>query len=219
MHSLFLNRCRQTPAGIDLFLGSLILASLVAGGCSAPTSSHPAVGRLIGNLPLVSLADPTAGENPSAAASPTFLGKVTLLNFWGVWCMPCRRELPGLVRLADRLQSEPAFQFVAVSCGSGGPDDFTEIAATTRDFLAKQKISLAAWADPAGFVRILFSESFGFDSYPTTYLIGPDARVRAVWIGYRSRDEAEMAQAILKALKEVSWLDQPSTAQAPQVDP
>ena len=119
MHSFFLHRHRQTPACVDLFLGSLIMASLVAGGCNPPTSSHPAVGRLIGNLPLVSLADPTEGENPSATASPTFLKKVTLLNFWGVWCMPCRRELPGLVRLADRLQSEPAFQFVAVSCGSG----------------------------------------------------------------------------------------------------
>ncbi len=219
MHSFFLHRHRQTPACVDLFLGSLIMASLVAGGCNPPTSSHPAVGRLIGNLPLVSLADPTEGENPSATASPTFLKKVTLLNFWGVWCMPCRRELPGLVRLADRLQSEPAFQFVAVSCGSGGPDDFNEIAATTRDFLAAQKISLAAWADPAGFVRILFSESFGFEAYPTTYLIGPDARVRAVWIGYRSRDEAEMAQAILKALKEVSSPEQPMTAEAPSVDP
>ena len=60
------------------------------------------------SLTLSALADPT--RRP-----PTFAGRVTLLKFWGTWCPPCRRELPGLVRLADRLRSEPAFQLVAVS--------------------------------------------------------------------------------------------------------
>ena len=39
---------------------------------------------------------------------------------------------------------------------------------------------------------------------PTTYLIGPDSRVRRVWNGYRSSDEADMAAAILRLLQEPS---------------
>jgi peroxiredoxin len=35
-----------------------------------------------------------------------------------------------------------------------------------------------------------------------TYLIGPDRRIRRVWSGYRSSDEAEMAAAIIAVLKE-----------------
>lgn len=173
---------------------SLLVAALLCAGCGSPSGSHPAVGRLVGRLPLLSIAD--ASRPP-----PTFAGKVTLLNFWGTWCGPCRRELPGMARIAGRLATEPAFQLVAVSCGAGGPDDITEISDTTQAYLAEQKLTVDAWADPSGMARMIFAESFGFSAYPTTYLVGPDARVRAVWTGYRSRDEADMARAIVEALK------------------
>jgi thiol-disulfide isomerase/thioredoxin len=155
---------------------------------------HPAIGRAVGELPLVSITDTTLPP-------PVFAGKVTLLNFWGTWCGPCRRELPGMARIASRLAQEPAFQLVAVSCGGGGPDEITEIIDTTRGFLAAQKIVLDAWADPSGMARMIAAETLGFSAYPTTYLVGPDARVRAVWVGYRSRDEADMAGAIVEALR------------------
>ncbi len=171
------------------------VATATASGCGGPLSTHPAIGRTVGNLPLVSIAD--ASRQP-----PTFSGKVTVLNFWGTWCGPCRRELPSLVRIAGRLATQPAFQLVAISCGSGGPDPIQDIATTTQAFLAHEKISLDAWADPDGFVRMIFAEGYGFEAYPTTYLIGTDARVVAVWTGYRSRDEADMARAIVEAMKQ-----------------
>ena len=139
------------------------------GGCDGPGPAHPAIGRAVGNLPLVSLADP-------ARRPPTFMGKVTLLNFWGTWCMPCRREMPGLVRLAERLRSEPAFQLVAVSCGSGRGDDPDELARVTNAF-------------------------------PTSYLVGADGQIRNVWVGYRPSDEADMARAVVAALKAAKPLE------------
>lgn len=30
-------------------------------------------------------------------------GQVVLLNFWATWCPPCRREIPALIELQDRL--------------------------------------------------------------------------------------------------------------------
>jgi thiol-disulfide isomerase/thioredoxin len=169
-------------------------------GCDGPTPAHPAVGRTVGNLPLMALADPS--RRP-----PTFAGRVTLLNFWGTWCPPCRRELPGLVRLADRLRGEPAFQLVAVSCGGRAPEDMPALMASTTAFLQEalspsQRSAIEPWADPDGRTRMIFSASFGFEAFPTTYLIGPDAKVRQVWVGYRSRDEADIARAIVAALKE-----------------
>jgi thiol-disulfide isomerase/thioredoxin len=162
-------------------------------GCSGPTP-HPAVGRELGRLPIAAVADP-------AAAPPALVGKVTLLNFWGTWCPPCRRELPGLARLASRLADERRFQLIAVSCNPG-PDDFETIAAETREFLSRQQIGLAAWAfeDPVG--RELVFSTIGLSAFPTTLLVGPDARVRRVWIGYRPRDEAEIAAAVVALLKE-----------------
>ena len=169
-------------------------------GCGGVTPAHPAVGRTVGNLPLESLADP-------ARRRPTFVGRVTLLNFWGTWCPPCRRELPGLVRLADRLRGKPVFQLVAVSCGGRAPEDMAALTESTHAFLKEavspsQRSAIEPWADPDGRTRMIFSSSFGFEAFPTTYLIGPDARVRQVWVGYRSRDEAEIASAIVAILKE-----------------
>jgi thiol-disulfide isomerase/thioredoxin len=172
-----------------------VFALWASGGCSSP-SDHPAVGRTMGRLPLTSMADPS--RRP-----PKYDGRVTLLNVWGTWCMPCRRELPGLLRIAKRLEDEPGFQLVAISCGTGGPEDLAEITATTRDFLARERLELDCWADPDAMARLVLSESYEFEAFPTTYLVGPDARVRAVWVGFRSRDEADMARAIVAALKEL----------------
>lgn len=59
---------------------------------------------------------------------------------------------------------------------------------------------------------MIFSASFGFEAFPTTYLIGPDAKVRQVWVGYRSRDEADIASAIVATLKEAAAV-KPAAAQ------
>ena len=180
-------------------VGATCLVALAA-GCGPPPA-HPAVGRKLGALPVARLADLTAPP-------PELTGRVTLLNFWGTWCPPCRRELPGLARLAAGLAREPRFQLVAVSCGT---DDLDELAATTAAYLVEHKLPLRPWgfADPPA--RSLFASAYGLEAFPTTFLIGPDSRVRQVWVGYRSRDEADIAQAVLRLLK-----DQPSAAtQAP----
>lgn len=168
--------------------------AVVIVGCSRPDLHHPAIGKGVGPLPITALAD---AERPA----PSLVGRVTLLNFWGTWCPPCRRELPGLARLAARLEGDPRFQLVAVSCGPGGPDDRDEIAADTGRFLERSGVSLDAWCDPSGMTRTIFASAYGFDAFPTTYLVGHDGRILRVWTGYAGKDEAEMAAAIVEALK------------------
>lgn len=43
-----------------------------------------------------------------------YRGKVVLLNFWGSWCPPCRREMPSMERLYQNLKTEP-FVVLAVN--------------------------------------------------------------------------------------------------------
>ena len=163
-------------------------------GCDAARPPHPAVGRGMGSLPIVSLDD-------VSLSVPALTGRVTLLNFWGTWCPPCRRELPGLVRIAERLAKEPRFQLVAVSCGSGGDGD--DLGSETKAFLTSRQLPIAAWGFADPLATTLFASAYGLEAFPTTYLIGPDARVRRVWTGYRSSDEADIAASIVVLLREM----------------
>ncbi len=163
-------------------------------GCDAARPPHPAVGRGMGSLPIVSLDD-------VSLPVPALTGRVTLLNFWGTWCPPCRRELPGLVRIAERLAKEPRFQLVAVSCGSGGDGD--DLGSETKAFLTSRQLPIAAWGFADPLATTLFASAYGLEAFPTTYLIGPDARVRRVWTGYRSSDEADIAASIVVLLREM----------------
>ena len=43
-----------------------------------------------------------------------FEGKVTLLNFWATWCVPCRREMPELVELYNEYKAA-GFEIIGVS--------------------------------------------------------------------------------------------------------
>lgn len=73
--------------------------ALVGLGCEEPRAAEdPSVAITPLRLPAVELAR-SAGE-----AVPAFEG-VTLVHFWATWCSPCRRELPGLLRLADEVES------------------------------------------------------------------------------------------------------------------
>ncbi len=45
-----------------------------------------------------------------------FRGRRVVLNFWAVWCVPCREEIPALQRMADAMQGQ-GVQVVLVNVG------------------------------------------------------------------------------------------------------
>lgn len=206
-------RTRSSLAAAAVATALAATAATISGCGPGGSTTHIAVGRRVKPLelkPLVDLSPLVASPRgdaadgaatPEADAGPPLEGKVTLLNFWGTWCPPCRRELPGMVRLAARLADEPRFQFVAVSCGTGPRDDLDVIREETLSFLRERKLEIVPWADPDGRTRFQFAATMDFSAYPTTYLIGPDATVREVWVGYRSRDEADIATAVVTLLR------------------
>jgi thiol-disulfide isomerase/thioredoxin len=44
----------------------------------------------------------------------THKGKVLLVDFWATWCVPCRAEMPQLVKLSERLRPR-GLDFITVS--------------------------------------------------------------------------------------------------------
>jgi thiol-disulfide isomerase/thioredoxin len=60
-----------------------------------------------------------------AAGKPLSLehwhGRTVLVNLWATWCVPCRREMPALDVLQQRLGG-PAFEVVAINIDTRDPD-------------------------------------------------------------------------------------------------
>jgi thiol-disulfide isomerase/thioredoxin len=44
----------------------------------------------------------------------THKGKIVLVDFWATWCVPCRAEMPQLVKLSERLRAR-GVDFITVS--------------------------------------------------------------------------------------------------------
>jgi|TARA_B110000495_G_scaffold84723_1_gene72896 peroxiredoxin len=49
-----------------------------------------------------------------------YKGKVVLLNFWGTWCGPCRREIPDFNKLHAKYQKD-GLEIVGITITSGSP--------------------------------------------------------------------------------------------------
>jgi thiol-disulfide isomerase/thioredoxin len=63
-------------------------------------------------------------------------GRVTLVNFWATWCVPCRKEMPLLAQMNGRLAAK-GFRLVTIS----GDDPSEEKAAI--EFLTKSGLTTA----------------------------------------------------------------------------
>ncbi len=117
-------------------------------------------------------------------------GKVVLVNFWATWCPPCRREMPSLQRLQDKLQGEP-FVVLAVDIG----EEADTVAAYARQLPA-----------PLSFPLLLDSHSRSMQTWqirglPATYLIDKSGRIAYSALGGREFDHPEIEQVVRDLLK------------------
>jgi thiol-disulfide isomerase/thioredoxin len=86
----------------------LSLAAVGLVGCNRHSASpvQPkedviAAGEIGSRLPDFSVTD-LQGRKISSA---DLRGNVVLIDFWATWCQPCKREMPGYQKLADRYGS------------------------------------------------------------------------------------------------------------------
>lgn len=53
------------------------------------------------------------GTKGDSVVLSNYRGKIVLLNYWGVWCGPCMREMPDFVELQAELVDK--IQFIGIS--------------------------------------------------------------------------------------------------------
>ncbi|WP_448584196.1 TlpA disulfide reductase family protein [Thermocrinis sp.] len=105
-----------------------------------------------------------------------YKGKVLLLNFWAVWCPPCKEELP-IFEKAYKNYRHLGFEVIAVNMDTS-EDVF-------RDFIKNNPYSFTM-VRPKGDLESKL-KLFGF---PTSYLIDREGNVVKVKMGiYRELEE------------------------------
>jgi len=142
-------------------LAAIFLARLHSGDPSKIPSAligRPAPQTILPPLPgLVSAGAPVPGLDPSA-----FRGKVSVVNVWASWCVPCHDEAPLLTELAK----DTRLQLVGINY-KDAPDN-------ARRFLGR-------YGNPFGIVGVdgngRASIEWGVYGVPETFVVGRDGTI------------------------------------------
>lgn len=131
---------------------------------------------------------------------PATSRRARLINVWALWCPPCRRELPGLQRLALSL-AQPLGQSLAQSLAlSPAPRgvELCTLALADDSFAVREYLAQHA----PGLQSVLLSpgspaaRQLGLDVLPQTFVVAADGRVLVRWSGERDWDSPAAREAL-----------------------
>lgn len=122
-------------------------------------------------------------------------GRVILVNFWATWCAPCRKEIPDLIDLHEKYESE-GLMVVGIAVDEEGAE-------VVQPFAEKQKISYPIVIDTSRTIESEFEAMYGL---PTTYVVNPDGQIVRRVLGVFPVDE------MMPTLKDLLQSAESSTA-------
>jgi thiol-disulfide isomerase/thioredoxin len=118
-------------------------------------------------------------------------GRVVVLDFWGVWCGPCRQIVPGLKDLHEIFRDRPV-TFISLHTAGAKPDD---VAA----FLKDQSWECMGAIDRGTMIEDSATANlYGVGAFPTLVVIDPEGVV-AYNSGRELEEDRDVVEARLKA--------------------
>jgi thiol-disulfide isomerase/thioredoxin len=156
----------------------LMLAACASTGADEQTRSagqvgYPDVARNLTRVPpdqrteLPTISGPALGSNQTISTQ-NFRGKVVVINVWGSWCPPCRKEAPDLQGAS--VQTKDIAQFVGITSKDYDP-------APAEAFVRSFKITYPSIYDPTGKVLLAFAGELPPSAIPSTMIIDRQGRL------------------------------------------
>jgi thiol-disulfide isomerase/thioredoxin len=114
-------------------------------------------------------------------------GRVVYVDFWASWCAPCKQSFPWMNDMQAKYGPR-GLSIVGVTVDKKREDADKFLASTPAKFLVG--------FDTTGKVADVYKPA----GMPTSFLIGADGIVRAVHVGFRDKDKADLEREIEAAL-------------------
>jgi thiol-disulfide isomerase/thioredoxin len=124
-------------------------------------------------------------------------GKMLIVDLWGTWCPPCRREVPSFVKLKKKYGDK----LDIVGLADERTDDDDEALEKVTDFMKEYDVNYPC-ALLTSKVKRQVPRLRGF---PTTLFIDGSGTVRIQLVGFRTYEDLEMT---LKAVMELEATDE-----------
>lgn len=166
-----------------LRIGAVLAAMLMLAACastgadeqtrSAGQAGYPQVQGNLSRVPpderkeLPAVSGPALGDR-KPISTQDYRGKVVVINVWGSWCPPCRKEAPDLQ--AASVETKDIAQFVGITSKDYDP-------APAEAFVRSFKISYPSIYDPSGKVLLAFSGDLPPSAIPSTLIIDRQGRL------------------------------------------
>ena len=124
------------------------------------------------NLMLYRLDD---GQSISQINLNDYRGSTVVVNFWAIWCMPCRREMPVLQDISDEFKDR-GLVVIGINSGLEKDADNEEIV----EFLNYLNIDYpVGYGSPGSTIE----QDYSIVGLPSTFLIDSEGNIRYKWLG------------------------------------
>ncbi len=194
-----LSSCGQEKPKIDLQSQALNnTSSMLANNNTVTSTTTTVTGTKVFQIETVGKAekgksiDFTWNDNGTKVSFAEYTkNKVVLLNFWGTWCGPCRREIPDLISLGQLMKGKD-FVIIGIALERNPNGALLGV----EEFVKKNNIEYINLVD---LQRKLDAAYGSIEAIPTTFIIDKKGNISETIVGGRDKDT--FLQSVNRVLK------------------